>query len=595
MKKTHKYDMGVIGNCAFMAYIDTKASVRWLCWPRFDSSFIFGDLLDDEKGGEFSVKPTAKIKETKQYYVTNTNILVTEVYTEEGDFKVTDFAPRFEQDDRYYKPLMMIRKIEPLQGTPSIKVVCNPTGEYGEFTPEKSQGSNHIRYLGYDQHMRLTTNIPLSYVMEENPFVLSGAVYTVLTYGAPLEAAIEATSEAFFTKTKRYWRNWVKSTSISFFHQEKLIRSSLILKIHQYEDTGAIIASGTTSLPEYHKSTRNWDYRYCWMRDSFYTLNAFNNIGHFEEVEAYFKYIENVTRQEEDRYQPLYTITAQKQITEIEMPLKGYLGENKPVRIGNDAYTHIQNDVYGQVLTSLLPLYADKRFTNKYRMHTKKLVEHTLQKIADTMEEKDAGLWEFRDRPGHYCYTFLFHWAGASAAYKMAQYFDDVKMADKALKIKERAAEMIERCYDEETGVYMQAAGAKDMDASCLQLITMNYLDPNSERARRHLAGMEKELMAKDGLFYRYRHVDDFGAPETTFLICAYWYIEALACVGRVKEAIEYFEKVSSYANHVGLLSEDVDSNDGSQWGNFPQTYSHVGLMNAAYRISKKLDLPNFL
>lgn len=587
--------MGVIGNCAFMAYIDTKASVRWLCWPRFDSSFIFGDLLDDEKGGEFSVKPTAKIIETKQYYITNTNILVTEVYTEEGNFKVTDFAPRFEQDDRYYKPLMMIRKIEPLKGTPSIKVVCNPTGEYGEFTPEKSQGSNHIRYLGYDQHMRLTTNIPLSYVMEENPFVLSGAVYTVLTYGAPLEAAIEATSEAFFTKTKRYWRNWVKSTSISFFHQEKLIRSSLILKIHQYEDTGAIIASGTTSLPEYHKSTRNWDYRYCWMRDSFYTLNAFNNIGHFEEVEAYFKYIENVTRQEEDRYQPLYTITAQKQITEIEMPLKGYLGENKPVRIGNDAYTHIQNDVYGQVLTSLLPLYADKRFTNKYRMHTKNLVEHTLQKIADTMEEKDAGLWEFRDRPGHYCYTFLFHWAGASAAYKMAQYFDDVKMADKALKIKERAAEMIERCYDEETGVYMQAANSKDMDASCLQLITMNYLDPNSERAKRHLAGMEKELMAKDGLFYRYRHVDDFGAPETTFLICAYWYIEALACVGRVKEAIEYFEKVSSYANHVGLLSEDVDSNDGSQWGNFPQTYSHVGLMNAAYRISKKLDLPNFL
>lgn len=596
MKKPHnKYDMGVIGNCAFMAYIDTKASVRWLCWPRFDSSFIFGDLLDDEKGGGFSVKPTAKIKKTNQYYVTNTNILVTEIYTEDGDFKVTDFAPRFEQDDRYYKPLMMVRKIEPIQGTPSIEVLCDPRGNYGEMLPQKSQGSNHIRFEGFDQQMRLTTNIPLSYVMEGNTFVLSGAVYTVLTYGAPLEAALENTVENFYTRTKRYWRNWVKSTSISFFHQEKLIRSSLILKIHQYEDTGAIIASGTTSLPEYHKSTRNWDYRYCWMRDTYYTLNAFNNIGHFEEVEAYFKYIENVTKQEEDRYQPLYTITAQKKITEIEMPLKGYLGENKPVRIGNDAYTHIQNDVYGQVLTSLLPLYADERFTNKYRMHTKKLVEHTLQKIADTMEEKDAGLWEFRDRPGHYCYTFLFHWAGASAAYKMAQYFDDVKMADKALKIKERAAAMIEKCYDEETGVYMQAAGAKDMDASCLQLITMNYLDPNSERARRHLLGMEKELMAKDGLFYRYKHVDDFGAPETTFLICAYWYIEALACVGRIKEAIDYFEKVSSYANHVGLLSEDVDSSDGSQWGNFPQTYSHVGLMNAAYRISKKLDLPNFL
>lgn len=597
MAKSHKYDMGVIGNCAYMAYVDKYADVKWLCWPRFDSSFVFGGLLDSKKGGKFSILPEASHFETEQYYVENTNILCTEFQTSEGDaFKVTDFAPRFYQHERYYKPLMFIRKIEPVKGIPQIRVQCDPMGAYGEMNPQKSQGSNHIRYLGYDQQLRLTTNIPLNYVMEGSSFVLSGTVYMVMTYGVPLEAPIETTVEEFLINTKRYWRRWVKSTSIGSFNQEKVIRSALILKIHQYEDTGAIIASGTTSLPEHPGSGRNWDYRYCWMRDTFYTLNAFNNIGHFEEMEDYFRYIENVSQKDQkDHMQPLYTITAEQKITEIELPLEGYMGDNQPVRIGNDAYTHIQNDVYGQVLVSLLPFYSDKRFKNPHRQYTRRKVMDLVRKIEETMEQPDAGLWEFRNKEQLHCYTYLFHWAGACSAEKMADYFEDKFMKEKAVELKEKAIEKIEACKDPETGVYMQAVGSKDMDASCLQLITMNYLDPNSEAARKHLEGMEKELKGSDGLFYRYVHTDDFGKPKSTFLVCAFWYIEALACVGRTDEAIEYFHKISEYSNHLGLLSEDVDENDGSQWGNFPQTYSHVGQINAAYRIAKKLDLPNFL
>ncbi len=590
----HTYDYGVIGNCAFIAHINKNTNVSWMCWPRFDSSFIFGGMLDTDKGGEFSINPINPHKDSKQYYIENTNILCTEVVTEGGMYRVTDFAPRFFQTDRYYKPLMLIRKVERLKGNPRIMVKCKPKGDYGKINPEESMGSNHIRYLGLDAHVRLTTNIPLNYIVDEQGFVLNENKYMVLTYGPPLEAALEETVELFLNKTKAYWRNWIKTAHIVNFYQREAIRSALTLKIHQYEDTGAIIAAATTSLPESPGSTRNWDYRYCWMRDTYYTLNAFNSIGHFEESEKYFHYILNTTIEEGERYQPLYGITGKKHLDEIEIPLSGYHG-NTPVRVGNEAYTHIQNDVYGQVLVSLLPLYSDKRIIFTERFDSTELVVKTLDMIEKTFDEADAGLWEFRNLKQHHCYTYLFHWAGSSAAVKIAGVIKDQKMGEKASHLRKRAAEMIEKCYVPQKKGYSQAVGVDRMDASTLQLIMMNYLNGNTDAAKDHLKAMEKELHAKNGLFYRYKHQDDFGEPETTFLICAFWYIEALACVGRLDEAIKYFEDVVSHSNHLGLLSEDVNENDGSMWGNFPQAYSHVGLLNSAHRIAIKIDKPDFL
>lgn len=590
----HTYDFGVIGNCAFTAHIHKDTNVSWMCWPRFDSSFIFGSLLDEKKGGEFSIKPLESEFNTKQYYVENTNILCTEVESATGKYRVTDFAPRFFQEDRYYRPLMLVRKIERVEGNPRIVVKCKPTGDYGKVVPEPSMGSNHIRFLGLEAHVRLTTNISLNYVLGEESFVLNENKYMVMTYGPPLEAALIETSEIFLTKTKQYWRNWIKTAAIVSFSQREAIRSALILKIHQYEDTGAIIAAATTSLPESPGSTRNWDYRYCWMRDTYYTLSAFNNIGHFEESEKYFHYILNTTIEESDRYQPLYGISGKKLLVENEIDLAGYQG-NVPVRVGNDAYTHIQNDVYGQVLISLLPLYEDKRIIFTERFESSELVIKTLDMIEKTFDETDAGLWEFRNLSQHHCYTYLFHWAGSSAAVKIAKVIGDSKMEEKATRLKERSAEMIEKCYVPSKKAYAQAVGVERMDASTLQLIMMNYFGDDIQAARDHLIGLEKELHAKDGLFYRYKHQDDFGEPETTFLICAFWYVEALACVGRMDEAVRYFEDIVSYSNHVGLLSEDVNEKDGSMWGNFPQAYSHVGLLNAASRIARKLDKPDFL
>jgi GH15 family glucan-1,4-alpha-glucosidase len=456
------------------------------------------------------------------------------------------------------------------------------------------RGSNHIEYTGCEERLRLTTNIPISYILDDEYFVLNEAKYLVLTFGEPLEAALTATAEIFLIETIKYWRQWIKQSSIAQFNQPYVIRSALVLKIHQYEDTGAIIAASTTSLPEFPGSGRNWDYRYCWLRDTYYVLTALNHIGHFEEMERYFNYVTDISFSGEHRYQPLYGIAGQKKLYETTLDhLEGYMG-NKPVRVGNQAYEHIQNDINGQVLISLLPLYTDHRFIFMERKDSSRWIGMILDKIEWTIDEKDAGIWEFRNMANIHCYTNLFQWAGCSAAGKMARTIGDEALAARAKRLQEKAAEHIESCYDPNRKVYTNAAGGTYLDASTLQLIMMYYLKPDSQRAKDHLIALEKELKTPKGLFYRYLHSDDFGKPKTTFLICAFWYVEALACVGRLDEAIREFENLLQYSNHLLLFSEDVDEASGSQWGNFPQAYSHVGLMNAAYRIAMRLDVPVF-
>lgn len=591
----HTYQTGLTGNCAYLAHININTNVDWLCWPKFDSSFVFGRLLDKDKGGEFSILPEGEYT-SNQYYRENTNVLCTEISSKFGKYRITDFAPRFKQYDRYFKPLMMIRKVEVLEGSPRIRVKCEPTWNYGEMKLETMRGSNHIEYSGADEHIRLTTNIPISYILENKYFSLNETKYLVLTYGDILEAPLMSTAEEFLRETVAYWRTWIKHSSIAGYFQPYVIRSALVLKIHQYEDTGAIIAASTTSLPEFPGSTRNWDYRYCWLRDTYYVLTSLNHIGHFEEMENYFNYVTDISFSEKNfRYQPLYGITGQRELTENIMDqLSGYMG-NQPVRVGNQAYEHIQNDIYGQVLISLLPLYTDHRFVFSERKDSDHWIEFLLDKIERTIDEKDAGIWEFRNMANIHCYSNLFQWAGCNAAAKMAITIGNKSLEERANVLRDRAAAHIESCYDAERKVYTHAAGSPYLDASTLQLIMMNYIDPASQKAKDHLSALEKELKTEGGLFYRYLHSDDFGKPETTFLICAFWYVEALACVGRLDDAMNEFGKLMKYCNHLLLFSEDVDEKNGSQWGNFPQAYSHVGLMNAAYRIAMKLDRPVFL
>jgi len=588
----NRYNFGVIGNCSYLAFIDTNANVNWLCMPRFDSSFIFGSLLDKKKGGEFSIKPDNGNYTSEQYYLKNTNILATEFEVPEGKFRVIDYAPRFIQYDRYFKPLMLFRKIELIAGNPFIRVKCHPVDNYGKKIPDTSAASNHIRFLNLSSQVRLTTDIPLNYIIKEKAFVLNETQYMVFSYGVPLEAPLAETAELFLTKTHNYWVNWVKSTSIPDIYQDEVIRSALVLKLHQYEDTGAVIAAGSTSLPESDQSHRNWDYRYCWMRDTYYTLNAFNNIGHFEELEKYFAFIQNVMLNEKQRIKPLYTISGDLVPDEKILLLEGYL-KNKPVRIGNNAIYQTQNDVYGQILVSLLPLFIDKRLNYIDTKKSESITMWLLDRIAEYMDIPDSGPWEFGTTNQFHCYTYLFHWAGCKAAVKIGSIAGRNDIGKKAKLLAGKASKYIEKCYSPSDKAYMQSVGSKYIDASNLQLITMNYLNPNGGAALHHLKAHEKELFQANGLFQRYLH-DDLGVSRTSFIICGFWYAEALAAVGMINKAFRVIEALNKCSNHLGLFSEDADEEYG-QWGNFPQTYSHVGLVNAVYRLSKKLDKPIFL
>ncbi|MCB9529471.1 MAG: glycoside hydrolase family 15 protein [Myxococcales bacterium] len=589
----HSYSLGVVGNCAFMAHIDSRASVAWMCWPRFDSRFVFGGLLDEEAGGCFAVTPADPEATSRQYYQDNTNVLVTEFEAVDGRFRVIDFAPRFLQYERAFKPLMLMRRIELVEGAPSVVVRCRPAPREGGAVTVL-EGSNHLRFEGFEAPLRLTSDVPLTYVRGERVFRLLGDRHLVLSWGPPLEAPLESTVRSFLEKTVRYWRGWVRDCAVPEFAQEAVIRSALALKIHQYEDTGALIAAGTTSLPEAPGSGRTWDYRFCWLRDAYYVLSAFDHLGHFEEMRAFADFIHNIGVDACDRVQPVFGIGGETELVERQLDLRGYRGEG-PVRVGNQAYTHVQNDVYGQILCSLLPLYVDARFVGEDRLRSTALVERVLDRIDETMDVPDAGLWELRSKAWKHTYTFLFHWAGALAGARIAHSVGDRALWKRARALRDRAAAQIERAYDPAKNAYGHAIGSDWCDASLLQLVTMGYLRERPERARALVEHVERRLMMAPGYLRRYDHADDFGLPEVAFNVCGFWYIEALATVGRVDDAMAAFDHLMQCRNGHGLLSEDSDPADFSQWGNFPQTYSHVGVINAAFRIARARDLPRYV
>jgi GH15 family glucan-1,4-alpha-glucosidase len=591
----HKYQLGLIGNCNFSALIATDGNVKWMCWPRFDSSFIFGSLLDEQKGGEFSIRPSADKYTSTQRYVDNTNILVTKFEAADGVFELIDFAPRFMQYERYHKPLMLMRKVRKVSGHPRIKVVCKPAGYYGTVTGTSSLGSNHIRYGGLEEPVRLTTNASLTMITQERDFSLSEEeLYFVLAWGIPLEVPLKTTFEDFYSRTEKYWQNWVRQCALPKAFQKEVIRSALCLKLHQFEDTGGIVASFTTSLPEIPGEGRNWDYRFCWLRDTYYTISALNSLGHFDEAEKYAHFIENLNIGSLSTLQPVYRIDGDAEMFERDLPLDGYLG-NQPVRIGNGAASQIQHDAYGQIMLALYSLYTDARILGHDRQSTHTL-EHILGHIERTMHDPDNGVWEFRGFKQLHSYSLLFHWAGSAAAKKVGLIYKDEKLVARADKCMKQASVLLEKCYNPGLKAYTQSMDSNHLDASMLQMITQGYFwDKPRELAVHHLRAIQKELEISPGFLLRYKHKDDFGTQRSAFLVCSFWYIEALLHLDFIEEAQECMKRVLEAQNHLGLMAEDFDTTTLSQWGNFPQSYSHVGLINCAFALDKALHKPPFL
>jgi len=579
-------NLGLIGNCAYSALVE-EGVIRWLCWPRMDSSFVFGSLLDEDKGGCFSVE-MEDCTEIVQAYVEHTNVIRTEFRGPSGSFELIDFAPRFRQYDRFFKPSSLIRILRPLSGEPRVRVRCEPTYDYGRVRASDWVASNHIEFTGLPTRLRLTTNLSLTYVQEGRPFTLTEARHMALTWGEPMESSLESTTEDFLRRTVQYWRRWVKRMRIPREFQREVIRSALVLKLHQFEDTGALLAATTTSVPEHPGSGRNWDYRYCWLRDSYFTLNALERLGHLEEMERFLAYLRELCASHPDRLQPLYGINGESELREeILDHLAGYRGDG-PVRIGNQAYEHVQNDAYGEAILSVGRFLLDVRFhTGTEHVGAHRIVEQLLDQIEKRMEDPDAGLWELRTSEALHSFTVLAHWAGASRAAEIGENSGDLAMAERAGRLRDRAREILEsRCWDGERGVLTQAADRPGLDAAMLLALHFGFFEPDDERARTHVAAIRDELGTEGGLLRRYAVADDFGFQEAAFTVCTFWLVEALAILGEREQARELFDQLLSHANTFGLFSEDILPATGELSGNFPQAYSHVGLINAAFRIS---------
>ena len=582
--------LGIIGNCSYSALV-SRGSVEWLCWPRPDSSFVFGPLLDRERGGSFVVEG-CDTPDVHQEYVENTNVLRTVFSGEAGSFELLDFAPRFVQYDRAFKPSMLVRILRPLSGDPRVRLACRPVADYGRAVAGSWRASNHIEYTDLPAPVRLTTNVPLSYVEEERSFLLESDRHLVLTWGEPLEAGLVETAERFLERTLGYWRQWVKSTRVPRDYQAEVIRSALVLKLHQYEDTGALLAATTTSLPEHPGSGRTWDYRYCWLRDAYFTLNAFERLGHSEEMEHFLLYLRNVAEAHDRTLRPVYAITGGSRADEVELDyLDGFQGE-KPVRIGNQAFEHVQNDVFGEMILAVSRLLLDARFVGSLPTpHAIELVQGLLDSIDEKLEEPDAGLWELRGVRKLHSFTLLMHWAGARRAIEIGDRLGVSGLCDQAAAVAERAKRLLEeRCWNTEIGALTQAAGETALDASMLLALHFGLFAPDDPRATSHVEAIRSALAIDGGILRRYSVPDDFGEPEAAFTVCSFWLVEALALLGRVDDARQLFEHLLSLDNGLGLYSEDILPGTLEQSGNFPQTYSHVGLIHAAFRLSRSWD-----
>jgi GH15 family glucan-1,4-alpha-glucosidase len=582
--------LGIIGNCSYSALL-RDGSVEWMCWPRPDSSFVFGPLLDREKGGAFAIEGV-DATEVRQEYIENTNVLRTLFDGPNGAFEVYDFAPRFLLYDRYFKPPMLVRIMRPLSGEPRALVRCRPVYDYGLVEPTSWAASNHVEYRGFPAPVRLTTNVPLAYIEDERAFLLERDRHLVLTLGQPLEAGLEDTAERFLERTLDYWRRWVKGTRVPRDYQPEVIRSALVLKLHQYEDTGALLAATTTSLPEYPGSGRNWDYRYCWLRDAYFTLNALERLGHSEEMERFLEYLRNLAEERDGVLQPAYRLNGSPEAPERELDhLAGYNGE-KPVRVGNQAFEHVQNDVYGEMVLAISRLFLDMRFVGSVPPRTAlDTVESLVAQMETRLEEPDAGPWEFRERTRLHSFTVLMHWAGARRAVEVAEALGAEELAARALEIERRAAELLDtRCWNDDVGALTQVAGESQLDAANLLAVHLGYLAPEDPRATSHVDAIRTALSVDGSLLRRYTAPDDFGDTHAAFTVCTFWLAEALAMLGRTDEARELFERMLTLSNGLGLYSEDILPDTLEQSGNFPQTYSHVGLINAAFRLSRRWD-----
>jgi GH15 family glucan-1,4-alpha-glucosidase len=587
----HGLDLAVVGNCRTAALVDPTSRIVWWCFPRFDADPVFSRLLagDEEKG--FSDVVLEGMSDFKSDYVRNTAIVETIMSDRLGNsIRVTDFAPRFRQFGRMFRPPQLFRIIEPLSGLPRITIRVRPTHSYGKPMKRSSLGSNHIRYVEEESNFRVTTDAPIAMVENEATFVLTKPVHMVFGSDEAYPGDLAATAHSFREQTKDYWLNWVRRLYISYDWQEAIIRAAITLKLSNFEETGGVIAAHTTSIPEAPGSGRNWDYRFCWLRDAYFVVKALNRVGATQTMEDFIGFTLSIASNTEELLRPVYSVVPNQPLDEwIANDLKGYRGDG-PVRIGNAAADQIQHDTYGSIILAAMPLFYDRRLPRPGGEKLFALLERLGNKAAHYALKPDAGIWEYRGRQRVHTHSAAMCWAGIN---RLASIAARLGLPERAVYWNSVADpiqyELLEKAWNPKREAFTAAFGSDDLDASVLLLPDLGICEVDDPRFVKTVAAMERELLREKHMM-RYAAEDDFGMPVTAFMICRFWLIDAWWAQGRKDEARELFEDAMSHRNRYGLLSEDVDPKTGALFGNFPQTYSMAGLILTGMKISRNWE-----
>ena len=583
--------LGMIGNCSVQALVDDEANIVWWCLPRPDGDPVFHSLLgtNGKPGdGQYSIQ-IEDFSHSKQWYIENTAILRTQLIATDGStVEIDDFCPRFASRGRTFRPAQIVRRMRPVTGRPRVKIVLRPRFHWGKERPQITSGSNHVRFVGEGIAMRLTTDAPITYIRDESFFVLERELNLFLGPDESLTASPASIGREFQEQTAAYWKTWTLRLALPLEYQEAVIRAAITLKLCTFEETGAIVAAATTSIPEHAGSERNWDYRYCWLRDAFFVVRALNALSDMQTLENYLAWIRDVIALTKgDHIQPVFGIGLEQALVEEFAELPGYRGMG-PVRVGNQAYEHYQHDVYGNIVLAAAQAFFDKRLMRQGTMEDFRHLEVIGDRAFMLHNEPDAGIWELRTRARVHTSSSLMCWAALDRLAKIANQLG-VNPKHWRSRADEVHKKICDEAWNEKAGAFVESFGGEDLDASLLLMAEVNFIDPLDPRFVSTVDRIGEKLRRGDHL-YRYHAADDFGRPETAFNVCTFWYIDALGRMDRREEAREIYENMLSCRNHLGLLSEDVDPSTNELWGNFPQTYSMVGIINGAVRLSRRWD-----
>ena len=579
---------GIIGNCKSAALINEDTSIDWLCLPQFDSPSVFAKILDDQKGGHFLIKNLANYT-IKQAYIENTNILRTEFRNEKAGFEVIDFMPRYKNEiNLYYTPPEVIRIIRPLYGSPTLSIDYFPALEYAAAKTVSYIKEDFIVSV-YDQDnydtLYLYSNLPKVDIIEGNIVELTQAAFFTISYNEKLQIPSLDSCLLEFERTKLYWLNWCDKTPTYPYYNEVISRSAMTLKLLTYDKTGAILAAATTSLPESIGEVRNWDYRFCWIRDSSMVIRVISKLGHKKIVKNFIEYIIDLIPETDEKIQIMYGINKEKKLTETHLDhLSGY-ENSSPVRIGNAAYKQKQNDIYGILMDAIHVELVEFPLLFEKKEELWSIVKNIVWVVNNNWFLPDKGIWEIREENKHFTFSKVLCWVAIDRAIKIANFLGKDK--DKWISLREEIKNDIDQnAWNPSIEAYTQFYGSEALDASVLLMEQYGFIDAYEERYIKTVKATEREL-SYEGLLYRYKNEDDFGTPTSSFTVCTFWFINSLFKIGEVDKAKALFDQLLSYSNHLGLFSEDLDFKTKRLLGNFPQAYSHLALIDVAITFNK--------